>query len=117
MPASFAVFFLGTVLLTTLAGALPMFILALYLAMSAIAFIAYGFDKSAARRQQPRIRERTLHAFSLAGGWPGALLAQAAFRHKTKKQPFQWVFWLSVLVNGALLAAYLFVRQRGMAPL
>ena len=35
----------------------------------------------------------------LFGGWPGALLGQRVFRHKTKKAEFQFVFWVSVLVN------------------
>jgi uncharacterized membrane protein YsdA (DUF1294 family) len=59
----------------------------------------YAVDKSAARKGAWRIQESTLHLLSLAGGWPGALVAQQMFRHKTKKQSFRSVFWLSVLVN------------------
>jgi uncharacterized membrane protein YsdA (DUF1294 family) len=33
------------------------------------------------------------------GGSPGAFWAQRTFRHKTKKQPFQLIFWALVLVQ------------------
>ncbi|HYD96288.1 MAG TPA: DUF1294 domain-containing protein [Noviherbaspirillum sp.] len=102
--------FLAAVLGGALAGLLPLFVPGLYLAASVLAFAAYGIDKAAARKNRPRTRERTLHAFSLAGGWPGALIAQTAFRHKTQKQPFRIAFWLTVAGNGVLLAAFLFAR-------
>lgn len=76
-------------------------------AMSIAAFIAYGVDKSAASRHRRRVSERTLHLLALFGGWPGALFAQPAFRHKTMKRSFRGVFWLTVLVNCAAIAAIL----------
>ena len=108
MPASLAALFLITLLAATLAGTVSPIVLAVYASSSAAAFVAYGLDKSAARRQQRRTRESTLHAFSLAGGWPGALLAQAMFRHKTSKRSFQAVFWATVFLNAAGLAAFLY---------
>ena len=75
----------------------------LYLATSGVTFIAYWRDKSAARNDQWRIKEKTLHLLALAGGWPGALVARQVFRHKTRKPAFRLLFWLTVLVNwGAL---------------
>jgi uncharacterized membrane protein YsdA (DUF1294 family)/cold shock CspA family protein len=53
---------------------------AAYLGMSAITFLAYALDKSAAQRQAQRTPESTLHVLSLLGGWPGALLAQQYLR-------------------------------------
>ena len=108
MPASFAALFLTALLAVSLAGTVSPAILVIYAIASVSAFIAYGLDKSAARRQQRRTRESTLHAFSLAGGWPGALLAQAVFRHKTSKRSFQAVFWSTVFLNVAGLAAFLY---------
>lgn len=77
---------------------------AAYAVMSAVTFLAYGLDKRAARRGARRIPEATLHLLSLLGGWPGALLAQGVFRHKTRKQPFHAFFWVTVISNVALLA-------------
>lgn len=86
------------------AGALPYAVFALYLGVSAVTFVVYANDKSAARAKQRRTRESTLHACSLAGGWPGALLAQNMLRHKSIKQPFRRIFHATVALNsGALL--------------
>lgn len=74
-----------------------------YLALSAWTFAVYAADKSAARAQGRRVRERTLHLLALAGGWPGALCAQRWLRHKSAKAPFRAVFRLTVLGNVALL--------------
>jgi uncharacterized membrane protein YsdA (DUF1294 family) len=74
------------------------------LLMSALAFIAYALDKSAAKNNRWRTPERTLHWLALLGGWPGALLAQRVLRHKSKKTAFLLVFWLTVLINCAALA-------------
>ena len=82
---------------------LPRAILALYLGASVVAFLAYAFDKSAARRAGRRTRESTLHLLGLVGGWPGALLAQQLLRHKSIKPQFQRVYWATVILNcGAL---------------
>jgi len=39
----------------------------------------------------------------LAGGWPGAILAQQWLRHKSSKLAFRRWFWCSVALNMALL--------------
>ncbi|MCD6680548.1 MAG: cold shock and DUF1294 domain-containing protein [Burkholderiaceae bacterium] len=72
-----------------------------YLAASVATFAAYGRDKSSAQRSGWRISESKLHALSLAGGWPGALLAQQLLRHKSAKAEFRAVFWRTVVVNVA----------------
>jgi uncharacterized membrane protein YsdA (DUF1294 family)/cold shock CspA family protein len=72
---------------------------AVYVVASLIAFMAYAFDKSAARHRRWRTPEATLHWFALACGWPGALLAQQLLRHKSSKQAFVAVFWTTVIVN------------------
>lgn len=81
-------------------------IVLIYSFLSLITFIAYAIDKLAARRGGERIRERTLHLLALCGGWPGALAGQWLFRHKTRKPSFQACFWLTVLLNGALLLGW-----------
>lgn len=86
----------------------PQLLAGLYLLLSVVSFVVYALDKLAAVRGWRRIPEATLHLIALAGGWPGALAAQALFRHKTRKQPFRTIFWGTVAVN---VAAVWFSRQ------
>ncbi len=78
---------------------LPIAVALLYLALSLMTFVVYAWDKSAARRGGWRTQESTLHLFALAGGWPGALLAQQSLRHKSQKESFRLVFWMTVVMN------------------
>jgi uncharacterized membrane protein YsdA (DUF1294 family)/cold shock CspA family protein len=94
-----AVFFLVAVVLAVAIGGIPFPVLLLYLAASALTFIVYAMDKSAARSGAWRTQESTLHGLSLIGGWPGALIAQQVLRHKSKKEDFRFVFWLTVVIN------------------
>lgn len=96
--------FLIFVTASAFVGKLPFAVLWLYLAGSAVSFLAYAFDKSAAKNDQWRIPENTLHLFALVGGWPGALAAQRLLRHKSKKQSFQIVFWVTAVLNCCALA-------------
>lgn len=73
---------------------------AVYAVASAVTFAAYGLDKRRAARGGRRVPERTLHLLEALGGWPGALLASANFRHKTKKLGFR-------VVRGLVVAAHL----------
>lgn len=84
-------------------GRLPVAVFGVYAGASVLAFGAYAWDKSAARSGRWRTRESTLHFLGLIGGWPGALLAQHAVRHKSRKAAFQVVFWLTVVLNCAVL--------------
>jgi uncharacterized membrane protein YsdA (DUF1294 family) len=67
--------------------------------LSVVTFLVYAIDKHAARKGHWRVPENLLHLLSLAGGWPGALTAQRALRHKCSKRSFQFVFWLTVVLN------------------
>lgn len=77
----------------------PTWLALFYLAASLVTFVAYAIDKSAATSGSWRTSESTLHLFALAGGWPGALLAQQVLRHKSAKAEFRAVFWVTVLAN------------------
>lgn len=99
----FAIGFFIVLAIAVLLGKLPPLALGLYAGASLVAFIAYGLDKSAARNGRWRTRESTLHLLALVGGWPGALLAQRVYRHKSKKREFQVVFWATVLLNCGVL--------------
>jgi len=94
----------ATVFLIAVAAAViernaPIWIIAAYLVLSLVTFVVYAMDKSAARSDKQRTPENTLHMLSLIGGWPGALIAQQTLRHKSRKQPFRFVFWITVFTN------------------
>ena len=78
-------------------------LLAWYLVIGAATFFMYAKDKRAAINGNWRVPEKTLHIFSVAGGWLGALIAQDKLRHKTQKQPFRAIYWLTVVINVAVL--------------
>lgn len=80
----------------------PGWVAALYLAASAISFLVYAIDKSAAVAGRWRVSEGTLHMLGLIGGWPGAIVAQQVLRHKSNKAEFRSAFWGSVVVNVVL---------------
>ncbi len=84
--------------------------------LSLISFFQYWGDKSSAEKGGWRTPESTLHVVELLGGWPGALLAQQVFRHKTRKVSYQVVFWGIVGLHQAFWGDWLllggkFVRQ------
>ncbi|MGP2427148.1 DUF1294 domain-containing protein [Yersinia bercovieri] len=64
-----------------------------------LTLVVYGVDKMAARKAWRRVSEFTLLVFGFVGGWPGAILGQQIFRHKTQKQPFKTYFIISVILN------------------
>ncbi|MCU7862396.1 MAG: cold shock and DUF1294 domain-containing protein [Candidatus Thiodiazotropha sp. (ex Lucinoma borealis)] len=102
LSVSVAILFLVIVAVTVVTSKIPPLILAVYLILSLLTFIMYAVDKSAAKEGAWRTPESTLHLLSLAGGWPGAVVAQQKLRHKSKKQSFRTVFWVTVLLNCGL---------------
>ena len=82
-----------------------------YLLGSLLAFGLYLHDKRSALRSGRRTPEARLHLVELLGGWPGALIAQQALRHKTRKFSFQLVFWLIVIVHQAAWLDYLYLQS------
>ena len=60
-----------------------------FLLVSVLTLVIYGMDKMAARKAWRRVPESTLLVFGFVGGWPGAIVGQQIFRHKTQKQPFK----------------------------
>ena len=77
---------------------------ALIVVASLLSLVFYAWDKYSAIKGWRRIPENTLHLLALCGGWPGALLAQQWFRHKTGKPSFRRWFWLTVVTNAGALA-------------
>ena len=95
----FPLLFIVFVGVSALTNQVELLLLPFYLAVSLLTFILYAIDKSAAQNDSWRTQESTLHFFSLAGGWPGAMIAQQTLRHKSKKQSFRAVFWVTVVLN------------------
>jgi uncharacterized membrane protein YsdA (DUF1294 family) len=75
--------------------------------MSLFCFIATYRDKRKSLTRQWRTPERTLHLLELLGGWPGGLVAQQVFRHKTRKLSYQVIFWSIVALHGLAWAEVL----------
>ena len=73
--------------------------------MSLACFIAYGLDKRQAVNGGRRVSERTLHLMAFLGGWPGSLIGQRQFHHKTQKVPFRIVFWMVVVLHIGIVGA------------
>ncbi|EWC39518.1 DUF1294 domain-containing protein [Stutzerimonas stutzeri] len=111
LPAKLVVFVLLCLLplvgsLLRLGTALP---LVIYTGASLLTFLLYWRDKHSALKDRWRTPETTLHFFELAGGWPGALVAQQVFRHKTRKLSYQLAFWLIVVLHQAFWIDLLFI--------
>ena len=93
----------------------PVVVSLVYGVMSFVSYLVYWWDKDAAGAQQDRVPENTLHLLDLLGGWPGALIAQQRYRHKTVKASFQVKFWVTVLLN--LFGAAWLLRAANAAAL
>jgi len=110
---SLALVFMAALGAMTLIGYLPVLIFLVFIGVSVITYLIYWWDKSAARKGNWRTPESTLHMLGVAGGWPGALVAQQVLRHKTQKRSFRIVFWLTVLVNAVLVVL---LTQHSISP-
>lgn len=75
--------------------------------VSVFAFLVYAADKSRARSGDWRVPEWILHLLALAGGWPGAFIAQRTLRHKNAKVGFQIAFWFTVALHELVALDYL----------
>jgi len=93
-----SLFWIGLLTLVTIHKISPI-IVGFYLLMGIITYIFYAVDKSAAIHNRWRISENTLHLLSLVGGWSGALLAQIILHHKSSKESFQVIYWITVFLN------------------
>ena len=96
-----AITYLALVAVSALFAESSKALLAWYFVIGVVTFFVYAKDKRAAINGNWRVPEKTLHIFSVAGGWLGALIAQDKLRHKTQKQPFRAIYWLTVFINVA----------------
>lgn len=66
----------------------PEILAVVFAAINFAAFAAFGIDKMQAENGSRRTPEDTLLGLAFFGGIAGAYAGRAAFRHKTRKQPF-----------------------------
>ena len=77
-----------------------------FLFINILVFIFAGYDKYQARKNNRRVPEKTLFLMALTGGSPGLLTAMLLFRHKTSKTSFIVKFAVILLIQVALILAY-----------
>ena len=68
------------------------------LVLSVLVFKLYAYDKRQAIHYGWRVPQTIMHLGELAGGWPGAFVAQKILRHKSAKKAYQSIFWGIVLI-------------------
>lgn len=74
-----------------------------YWLINAITFILSGLDKVKAIKNKWRIKEATLHLFSLLGGAFGMFAAMVLFRHKINKRFFIVITAMAFAIHGFIL--------------
>lgn len=99
LPIVFALFFVVFIIFAACLGRISWLVVLAYFSVSVMTFFVYSWDKSSARLGKWRTSESTLHLMALAGGWPGGLAAQRFLRHKSSKQEFQVIFWVTASLN------------------
>lgn len=67
--------------------------------LSAVTYRLYAYDKLQAVRRGWRVPETSLHLAEIAGGWPGAFMAQRRLRHKCQKGRFKVFFWCIIVLH------------------
>ena len=79
-------------------------------AFSAIALLAFTWDKFRATTGSSRVREATLLALAVICGALGALAAMLFARHKTRRKLF-WIVVLGALFAHVTLVGWLFIAR------
>jgi uncharacterized membrane protein YsdA (DUF1294 family) len=81
--------------------------------MSVVTFLYYGWDKHQSRIDGWRTPETRLHWLAFLGGWPGAMIGQKFFRHKTQKSGFKILTWAAAILHfaGVTLISYVLVTR------
>ncbi|WP_300410588.1 DUF1294 domain-containing protein [Lagierella sp.] len=78
-----------------------------YIIINIVAFLAYGYDKLAAKTDQWRLSEKNLLLLALIGGFAGCMAGRAVFHHKTLKREFAIVNIISALIHIWIIGSYI----------
>lgn len=84
-------------------------ILIYFIFVNVAAFVVYTFDKFRSRVGSKRISEKELHTFSIIGGFLGASLSMALFRHKVSKNSFL-IKHIVIMLIWIVLVTYYFLE-------
>jgi uncharacterized membrane protein YsdA (DUF1294 family) len=87
---------------------IALFLAAMVVIINIGSVIAIWWDKRRATNGEWRLKEATLLAWALVGGWPGGIWAMRRFRHKTSKRSFIAKYVLVILLNIGVVAAITF---------
>ena len=82
-------------------------LLVYFVSVNLIGFAFMGIDKYKAKKRAFRIPEATLFIIAIIGGSIGSLLGMYAFRHKTRHRRFTYGMPFILLVQIALIIAFL----------
>lgn len=82
------------------------------IAITAITFFTYGYDKNIAGSKLMRVPEAVLLALTAFGGTLGAIVGMRFFRHKTSKDSFLSKFTLIVVAQAAAISVYYLLFRR-----
>lgn len=82
-------------------------LLVYFVSVNLIGFAFMGIDKYKAKKRAFRIPEATLFIIAIIGGSIGSLLGMYAFRHKTRHRSFTYGMPFILLVQIALIIAFL----------
>jgi uncharacterized membrane protein YsdA (DUF1294 family)/cold shock CspA family protein len=78
-----------------------------YVFLSILTMVLYGYDKRHAIQGQWRIPELYIHVLEILGGWPGSLIAQIDFSHKTRKSLYRRRLQLIIAAHGVAWGIFL----------
>lgn len=79
--------------------------------MSIVVYRLYAYDKRQAIQYAWRVPQTIMQLGELAGGWPGAYIAQRRLRHKSTKKSYQSIFWGIILIYQIVGADMFFENQ------
>jgi len=82
-----------------------------FLSINAGAALFFLYDKLISPFGLLRVPELVLHAFSLFGGSPAALITQKIFRHKTQKPSFLFIQWAIFILQLVVLVLYIYFKK------
>ena len=87
-----------------------------YVTLSILTMFLYGTDKANAATHKWRVPELYFHLLEFMGGWPGALIAQSDFRHKTRQSMYLWILHgiVAIHVMGWIIYFYWTAHQTEM---